>query len=178
LVDICRRSGATRSDEHLLSLQYLGHEISINLERCEFFDSDQELSSADRLIILHYLAGAGPVCTEGSLITFKELAGGLVYYPSFEKRAISPLLAVFGEEASGLAEAGHRLGAVETGQGDFGIQIPVLPKISVNLALWQADGELPASGTYYFADSIGAYLPTEDVAVLCQSITGRLTGCL
>lgn len=174
--EICRRSGAVLRNDGLVSVRYLGNDYEIDLERGLFPGTGAGLSPVDRLVILHYLAGSGPVGPGHGSVTFKELPGGLVYYPSFEKRAIAPLLAVFGHDVTGLMKAAENMGAKATAQGDAGITITALPNVAVGLSIWVADRELPASGSYYFSDTIGCYLPTEDVAVLCQVITGRLTG--
>ena len=174
--EICRRSGAVQRNNGLVSVRYLGDDYEIDLERGLFLGAGAGLSPADRLVILHYLAGSGPVGPGYGPVTFKELPGGLVYYPSFEKRAIAPLLSVFGHDVTGLVIAAENMGATATAQGDAGITIPALPNVTVGLSIWASDRELPASGSYYFSVTIGCYLPTEDVAVLCQAITGRLTG--
>jgi hypothetical protein len=51
---------------------------------------------------------------------------------------------------------------------------PVLPRVPVQLILWQGDEELPPESTILFDATISDYLPAEDIAVLSGMLVYRL----
>jgi hypothetical protein len=124
--------------------------------------------------MLHYLTGNSPPGLQTKPITFKDLPEGLIYYPTYLKRCVQPLIESFGTNLDTFIEAGQNLKAVNIPRGDAGVHLQALPRIGINIALWLGDDELPAEGTVYFSSDIKNYLPTEDIAVLCQSISLKI----
>jgi hypothetical protein len=49
-----------------------------------------------------------------------------------------------------------------------------LPRVRLTWVLWRGDDDFPADSTVLFDSKIDDYLPTEDIAVLCQSVALRL----
>ena len=128
----------------------------------------------EKLLILHYLVTAKGTPPSGEPVSFKELPEGVVYYPTFYKRAIRPLLNKYGASPGKLIEAAALIGGVSEPQGDSAVTVKAFPRVAVTWVLWRGDDEFPAEGTILVDRGIQDYLPTEDIAVLCQHIAIKL----
>ncbi len=173
---VARNSGALLEDDSgrpWLRLSYLGQDIRVNPAGGEI-SASETIPPRDRLIILHYLATAGDSPPGGRLITFQQLPDGQAYYPTFLKRTVEPLLGAFAAHPALLRQAAQELGGVPGGMGDASVTFQALPRVELTLVIWQGDDELPAEGSILFDNSIGAYLPTEDITVLSEIIAWRL----
>ena len=128
----------------------------------------------DKLLILHYFLRARGSPLSHKLITYKELASGISYYPTFYKRAVKPVVDCFGDRPEALTKAAARLGGRQVDYGDTAVTIDAFSRVPLTWVLWQGDNELPAEGSILFDSTIADYLPTEDIAVLCQTIAWKL----
>lgn len=175
---LCARSGTTFMDEagkKAITLGYLGQTCRVRLPDIDVTTiSGEALSPRDKLIILHYLNTARGSPPTGRLITFKELPEGTVYYPTFVKRTIKPLLDNFADRPAALLAAAESLGGVKAGAGDFSFRLNALPRVPLTVTLWLGDEELPAEGNILFDSTITDYLPTEDITVLCEILVWKL----
>lgn len=129
---------------------------------------------AEKIILLHYLLTARGESLTRKLITFREVPGGSFYHPAFLKRARDPLVKVFGPQPEQLLNCGRQLGADPDSMGDVSITLRPLPRIPVTIVLWRGDDEFPPEGSILFDESVGTYLPTEDIAMLSGMIVYRL----
>jgi hypothetical protein len=127
-----------------------------------------------KLIILHYLIQAQGRPVAGEWISFRQLSGGEVYYPAFEKRSQGPLLHFFTQRADLLEEAGCSLGGTKAPVGDRGVLLTALPRVPMAFLFWNGDDELPPEARILFDASVPAYLSTEDAVVLAQQAVFRL----
>lgn len=175
---LCRRSGATLAEEparEAISLNYLGQTCRVILPDVDVFTASGEtLSPRDKLVILHYLNTADGSPLTDRLITFKELPEGAVYYPTYVKRTIKPLLDKFADSPKSLLAAADSLGGVKATTGDFSFRLKALPRVPLTFTLWLGDEELPSEGNILFDSSITDYLPTEDITVLCEILAWKL----
>ena len=71
-------------------------------------------------------------------------------------------------------EAGRRLGGRDSDAGDTAIVIDAFSRVPLTLVLWEGDDELPAQLNLLFDANITDYLETEDVTILCETLTWRL----
>lgn len=172
--DICHRLGAVQETKTTLSLVFIGQTYHINFAEHQINMGATPAELSIQLIILHYLTGANFPERQIRPITFNELKEGFVYYPTFLKRCVKPLIEYFGHNPQKLVQAGKPLGAVSIERGDGAIYLQALPRIGINIVLWRGDEELPTAGTVYFSSDIEDYLPTEDIAVLGQSCAYQL----
>jgi len=177
LAEICRKSGASLVDGSTLRLKFLNREYRI--DRCRgsvsLVSGSEPVPMAERLLILHYLVTAKGTPLREEQISFKELPEGVVYNPTFYKRAIRPLLNKFGASpANLLTVSAAAFGGVEAHGGDAAVTIQAFPKVAVTWVLWRGDDDFPAEGTILVDRGIPDYLPAEDIAVLCQSIAMKL----
>ena len=178
--EICGKTGAQRMDSNKIIIKYLNQPYLITLPDVEISlrDSEEEVPLKDRILILHYLTLAKGTPATNRLITFKQLPGGASYFPAFSQRAIKPLLNHFGKEPELLTDAAAKLGGYKANYGDVAITINAFPRVPITFALWRGDDEFPPRGGIMFDASISAYLSTEDITVLCETIIWRLVKSL
>ena len=138
------------------------------------FRGEGEVSEREKIIILHYLTlGKGSPVT-GKLIDFREVPGGNMYYSVFEARVYQPFLAFFGKKLPLLAKAAAPLGGERIDLGDSAFKFTVLPKIPINFIMHKGDEEFPPACKVLFDSSIRDYLPTEDIAIVCEDTVKQL----
>jgi len=175
----CRKSGAEyrlEGDWKTVVIRYLNQAYRITLPDIEvsMVSSTDEVPIKDRVLILHYFTLARGTPAAGKLITFRELPEGTVYVPTFDKRTIKHLLNSFGEEPGLLVETAKKLGGYQVEHGDAAVTIDAFPRVPVTIVLWRGDDEFPPDGNMLFDASITDYLATEDITILCETITWRL----
>ena len=176
LADVCLKSGAVPVGADTIRLTFLNRDYLIDrLAGAVTLGSEAEpVPIAESLLILHYLVTARGTPPANVQISFKEMPEGVVYYPTFYKRAIRPLLSRFGSSPAGLIPAAAMFGGVDAHQGDAAVTVQAFPKVAVTWVLWKGDDEFPAEGTILVDQTIQDYLPTEDIVVLCQTIAIKL----
>jgi len=179
----CLRSGArcqVIDSKKVVIIQYLNQSYLITLPEIEisFADSGDKVPIKDRVLILHYLTSAKGAPATKRLITFKELLGGANYFPAFYKRTIKPLLDYFGKEPGLLVAAAEKLGGHKADYGDVAVTINAFSRVPITIVLWQGDDEFAPDGSIMFDANILDYLSTEDITVLCETITWRLVSLL
>jgi len=177
----CRKGGAQYSlgnSGKSIVVQYLNRTYLITLPDAEIsiMESPEEMPIKDRILILHYLLTAKGTPPADKLIAFHELPDGSVYYPTFAKRTIQPLVDNFGSDPSLLLPTSRKLGGQKADYGDMAVTINAFPRVPITIVLWRGDSEFPARGNVLFDAAISHYLPTEDVTVLCETIAWRLVG--
>jgi hypothetical protein len=125
-------------------------------------------------LILHYLGRAAGTPARSEQITFKQLEGGLAYYPAFQRRSITPLLDAYGIDLEKFMKAGTASGGLRSPLGEYALSFRAFPMVEVSFVLWKGDNEFPPTGSVIFDSSISDYLSTEDVAVLCNMIAVKI----
>ena len=157
-------------------VQYLAQTYRITIPDVEvsLLDSAEEVPIREKVLILHYFTSAKGTPAAGKLITFRELPEGKVYSPTFSKRTIKPLIDNFGEETHRLLEISQKLGGLEADFGDAAVTVNAFSRVPITIVLWQGDDELAPQGNILFDASISDYLSTEDITILCETITWKL----
>jgi len=174
------KSGACFEQEDdrrcLIKLTFLNHHCLVHFPdiTVTYQDEGKDVPLWSKLVILHYLIQAQGRPLAGEWISFRQLAGGEVYYPTFHGRAQKPLLDFFGQRADLFKEAGCSLGGTEAPAGDRGVILAALPRVPIAFLFWNGDEELPPEARILFDASVPAYLSTEDVVVLAQQAVFRL----
>ncbi len=177
--EIARRSGARVIENgpgKALLLPFLGDEIAVSHPdiSVSYHARKDEVPLWVKILNLHYLERAGGTAPRGEDITFKQLEGGLGYYPAFERRCLTPLLEFFGNDMERFMKTGTTAGGVPSTLGGHALCFRAFPHVEVTFILWKGDDEFPPSGSVVFDSSISDYLSTEDVAVLCNMIAVRI----
>lgn len=177
----CRNSGARYlPDENSVVLTHLNRSYIISLPGGEvsLVGSAEAVPVRDKILILHYFLRATGTPLSGKLITYKELQEGINYYPTFFKRSIEPVLDNFRDRPEKLLEMAATLGGRSAAYGDIAVAIDAFPRVPLTIVLWRGDKEFPPEGNILFDSTIGDYLPTEDVTILCEIIAWKLVRLL
>lgn len=180
---LCLRSGAqcqVIDSQKRIILEYLNQSYQIAFPDIDIslIDSKQELPIRDKILILHYLTLAKGSPISNKVIAYRELPEGASYFPTFSKRAIKPLLDYFGKEPRLLINAAKRLGGYKADYGDVAVTINAFSRVPITLVLWRGDDEFAPDGSILFDSTISDYLSTEDINVLCETITWKLVKAL
>ncbi len=174
---ICARTGFLQETPRTLTASFLDRTYRIGLPDFSFEDRDtpeKEVPIQEQVLILHYMAGSQADAPVGQWISYREIPGASFYYSAFVKRAVDPLKKVFGGNLPGLKKAAERLGGIEIGEGDLGIELHPFPKVPLRLILWSGDEEFAPEANIVFDKSIGAVFSPEDVAWLAGMVVYRL----
>lgn len=123
----------------------------------------------EAVLILHYLIGLQKYGFHptGEWISFKEIEGGIVFWPAFQESTIKPLLECFQknpESLTGILVERFKGRMVEG--GDTALEVAIFPGIFVRILFWMGDEELPGGVTILFDRGLVEVYSTEDVAVL------------
>jgi len=172
----CRKSGALYIGPNEIIINYLNQSYHIMLPDAKILlkNSDIEAPLRDKILILHYFTGAKGTSATGKLIAYKQLPGGISYFPAFSHRAIAPLVKNFGKSPELLRKAAVKLGGREADYGDIAVTVSAFDRVPITLVLWRGDEELAPNGNILFDANISDYLSTEDVTVLCETIIWKL----
>ncbi len=166
--------------KELITIKYLNQSYLIALPEVEISltDSNEKVPIRDKVLILHYLTSVKGTPLANKLITYRELPGGNIYFPTFSERTTKPILKHFSKEAHLLAEATAKLGGHKADYGDVAATIDAFSRVPITIVLWQGDDELAPEGSIIFDATISDYLSTEDITVLCETITWKLINYL
>jgi len=175
----CLKSGARYQvidSQKIIILEYLNQSYQIVFPDIDIslIDSEEEVPIRDRILILHYFTQAKGTPITNKVITFRELPEGANYFPTFSKRAIKPLLDHFGREPERLIDAAEKLGSHKADYGDVAVTINAFNYVPITLVLWRGDEEFNPEGNILFDSTISDYLPTEDINILCETISWKL----
>ena len=172
----CRKSGARYIAPNEIVINYLNKPYHITLPDVEILleDSNVEVPLKDKILILHYFTLAKDTPATGILITYKQLPGGISYFPAFSQRAIAPFVNHFGKNPELLIKAAAKLGGREADYGDVSVTVNAFDHVPITLVLWRGDEELAPNGNILFDANISDYLSTEDVTVLSETIIWKL----
>ena len=175
----CLKSGAQYQvidSQKIIILEYLNQSYQIVFPdiNISLIDSEEEIPIRDKILILHYFTQAKGTPITNKITTFRELPKGANYFPTFSKRAIKPLLDHFGGEPERLIDAAEKLGGREVDYGDVAVTINAFSYVPITLVLWRGDEEFSPDGNILFNSTVSDYLPTEDINVLCETISWKL----
>jgi len=176
----CRRSGSEYKKQdsgETATVHYLNRPCLVTFPEAKVTPADgPDLPLSEQILVLHYLAQARGTPASGNLITFRDLPGGVVYYPTFSKRTMEPLTRYFGKEPELLVKVAGRLGGRNADMGDTAVVINPFPCVPLTMVLWHGDEELPPLLNLLFDANITDYLESEDVTIICEIVTWKLVG--
>jgi hypothetical protein len=172
----CRRSSARYIRPNEIVINYLNQPYRIIIPDCKIFleDGVTEAALRDKILILHYFTGAKGTPAIGKSIAYKQLQGGVSYFPAFSQRAIGPLVRNLGRSPELLRKAAAKLGGRDADYGDVSVIINAFDRVPITLVLWRGDEEVAPNGSILFDANISDYLSTEDVTVLSETIVWKL----
>lgn len=175
----CNNSNSRYSEKEgkkIIGVSYLGDEYTVTLPGMDVLkeNDDSGIPFREKVLILHYLAQAKGTPLSGKYMTFRELPEGPVYFRTFSKRTIQPLVENFGKNTARLLDVGKEFGGVPSELGDTSVVIPAFSLVPVTIVLWEGDDEFSPEGSVMFDANIQDYLTTEDVTVVSEVITWKL----
>ncbi|MCD6390990.1 MAG: DUF3786 domain-containing protein [Dehalococcoidia bacterium] len=172
----CCKSGAMYVGTNKIIIDYLNKPYHITFPDVEISlgDSKVEVPLKDKTLILHYFTMAKGTPPTDILITYKQLPGGMDYFPAFFQRTINPLVKHFGRNPELLISKAVKLGGDKADYGDASVIINAFSHVPITLVLWRGDEEVAPNGNILFDANISDYLSTEDVTVLCEAIIWKL----
>lgn len=177
---VCQNSKASYEKEtETYVIRYFDHQYRIQCtDNSVSFEGDSaEPTTTEKVLILHYLIHAQPKPLTGSNISFKEVPnGGSIYYSTFKKRAIDPLVKTFADDLRGFEKAASGLGGGTESFGDAGATIYAFPFVPLTYVLWRGDEEIASSGTILFDSSVPFFLPVEDIVLAASFGAYKLIG--
>jgi hypothetical protein len=176
LEEQCRKSGAQCVGSNKIIIDYLNQPYRITIPDAEILleNSKTEVPLKDKILILHYFTSAQGTPPTGILINYKQLPGGVSYFPAFSQRAINPFVKHFGQKPELLIDISVKLSGYKAEQGDVSVTVNAFNHVPITFALWRGDEEVSPSGAILFDANISNYLSTEDVTVLCETIVSEL----
>lgn len=172
----CRKSGARYVGPDKIIIDYLNQPYHITIPDAEILleNSKTEVPLKDKILILHYFTLSKGTPLTGILINYKQLPGGVSYFPAFSQRAINPFVKHLGQKPELLIELSAKLGGYKAEQGDTSVTVNAFNYVPITFVLWKGDYELPPNGAILFDANISDYLSTEDITVLCETIVWKL----
>jgi len=175
----CLKSGARYQvidSQKIILLEYLNQSYQIVFPDIDIslIDSEEEVPIRDKILILHYFTQAKGTPITNKVIAFRELPEGANYFPTFYKRAIKPLLDYFGKDPEQLIDVTKKLRGHRADYGDVAVIINAFNYVPIILVLWRGDEEFNPEGNILFDSTISDYLPTEDINILCETISWKL----
>ncbi len=138
--------------------------------------ADREVGLKWQILALHYLAGPIPLGEPARWVSFADLPDGRGYERVYQARVVSRLCKTAARERAAFVRASEGLGGQRAVWGDEGFRFQAFPCLSVIIAWYQGDEELPANASFVYPDDILSLLPVEDVIVLSEGVVSRLQG--
>jgi hypothetical protein len=172
----CHKSGTQCVEHNKIIIDYLNQPYHITIPDVEISltRSKTEVPLKDKILILHYFTLSKGSPPTGILINFKQLPGGVSYFPAFSQRAINPLVKHFGQKPELIIELSAKLGGYKADHGDASVTINAFNHVPITFALWRGDEEFSPSGAILLDANISDYLSTEDITVLCETVVWKL----
>jgi hypothetical protein len=167
-----REKCAVEISDGTIGLQYFNSVYAINVPDVTFQPDD--LSLAEKILLLHYLTTLGNKKTDGKYIPFKQLPGASFYNPTYRKRGPNIILKVFGDQPDKIRNALEKPCVTEETVGDVSVKISIFPRIDAIVTMHRGDEEFEPECQILYNDEIQNLLPLEDVAVLAGRIAKYL----
>lgn len=136
---------------------------------------DRPAGYLQQLCLLAYLVEAKDLPVANRLVSVEKLDPGGFFFRGSHRLPAEKLASVFGPNPQLLLEAGRVLNAIPQAFGDVSIELCVLPRIPITLAIWAADEEFPARASIFFEQSAATQLPLD---VLFAAATLTIDGVL
>ena len=120
-------------------------------------------------------AEAKPTTETNRPISFSQVPGGAAYNTAFIHRVVQPIEHIFGSNAQRLWTAASFFNAEKMSHGDCSVKIYALTLVPIVVILLAVTTEFFASANMLFDSTISNYLSTEQIAMLGQLTSLRLS---
>lgn len=138
-------------------------------------DGEKEVPLQEQVLILHYIKGDPSIRPGADWAAYRELPGATFYFSAFTKRAIDPLVKVFGNNVAAFAKAAPGIGGVPVPDlGDAAFDFTPFPRVPVRMVIYEGDDEFPPGANILFDRSAASILSPEDLAWLAGMLVYRM----
>lgn len=151
-----------------IHMEFMGRPFSVEYPSGKIFDENKkELEFYTvRTLFLRFLVNGQGIEQTGRDITYKDIPGGLVYYPNFSKRTIERLSKNYGHDLAKFDDNMQSINAVKLSQGDRAYRFPFMNVTYMTFIIWEGDEEFPPAANILFDQNIQFYFDAEDLAVV------------
>ena len=181
LLKTCKYCGAevkTEAEENTITIKYLYSDYHISLKNGFSIEFNPEgLLYLEKVYILHYLISyktQNTVQIKKEFAGYKNLPGGMFYYPAFRKNGPAKILEAFGQEPEKLYASAEKLGGSRENFGDISVKLNIFPKIEMIIVLHKGDDEFPPEVQFLYGSDIINYLGLEDISLLSGVVADKL----
>ncbi|MHC4779755.1 MAG: DUF3786 domain-containing protein [Planctomycetota bacterium] len=173
--DAAEKAGA-EIDGREIRLRMLGTEYGVDFGGREIHHrpGGEEAKPVQKILLLHYLATASGVPLTDRYVAFREVPGCAFYNTTFHAHTVMALIKGFGNSDSDFQKACEVLGGERTSGSGLSMVLPALPRVPITLTYWAGEEEMPPGAQLLFDASVVDYLPTEDIAVIGETIAHRV----
>ncbi len=175
--EIAAFSGFEISNNKKFQISFLNRTYQVSYPDFEFVDmadNKAEVPIQEQVLILHYMDAMKSISASGTWIAYREIPGASFYFSAFVQRAIDPLKKVFGKNVAALITAATKINGKPIDIGDAGFEFQVLPKIPLQLIIYEGDDEFEPEANILFDATAGEFLSPEDAAWLAGMVVYRL----
>ena len=173
--DTAARFAGCRVDVGGIVVPLAGREFIVDLHSRTILNRDGSPASfLDAVVSLTYLARADGAPPAQEWVSEKMLPLGDAYFRGPHTIPSSLLLARFGADEAGFRQALARVGGTAVEYGDFGAEVPALPRVPLRVGIWKADDEFPAEARVLFDASAHRYLILDGLLTLVTIVFKRL----
>jgi len=173
--DAAARLAGCRLDEGGIVVPLAGREFIVDLHSRTILDRNASPASfLDAVVSLTYLALADGTPLAQEWVSEKMLPLGDAYFRGPHAIPSSLLLVRFGADEAGFRQALARVGGTAVDYGDFGAEIPALPRVPMRVGILMADDEFPAEVRVLFDATASRYLILDGLLTLVNIVFKRL----
>lgn len=152
-------------------IRSFGHDFEIYYPEGDVFFAGSDLRpSIDwRLILLNFLSSARKTGLINQWVSYRELPGGNVFYPSVRTYVLDTLAKFFSDSNKEvLCQALVQLDfSLLESKADLEATGLFLSKIPLLIKFWEGEDEIASSCQLLFDQSISTHMHMEDIAALC-----------
>ncbi len=154
-------------------LNYCGNTFRVSYPGAHLEGAPFSVSLEEKIVFLQYLCWAKSVPPRGKWLSFLELPFGQHHHVPFQKEAIFPLAAKYGNNLSEFCRAGESWGE-EQNFSDASFLIRVFPLINLLVILRRGDDEFPPHANVLFDSASPYHLPTATLYVMGIKVVERI----
>lgn len=119
-----------------------------------------------KILLLRYFTEGDHMSATGSLLSYRDLPWGEVYYRQFYGRCIMRLARMFGNRLDIFQTIMEGLKGIPKEYGDMAYEFQFLEDLRLCFVLWAGDEEFPPSAQILFSDNFPVAYAAEDVAYI------------
>lgn len=119
-----------------------------------------------KILLLRYFTEGDHMSATGSLLSYRDLPWGEVYYRQFYGRCIMRLARMFGNRLDTFKTVMEGLKGISKEYGDMAYEFQFLENLRLCFVLWTGDEEFPPSAQILFSDNFPVAYAAEDVAYI------------